>query len=568
MKIGTSPLILSPFEAERKPDVRAWTHSPPARSSCALCFMLLLLCFGVLPLRATDYFVRSTGDDESKGNLTNVAWRTIERVNRARLRPGDRVLFEAATTFPGNLHFSAEDAGTTNAPVVIGSFGEGRATILAGRQTGITVENAGGFTIENLIIRGAGRTNNAGYGILCDNTRTNGQRLSHLRIANVETHGFGIFGILIAGTQAGFEHVIITNCVMRDNLRGGMEVAGRLPWESPKYAHADVLVTHCQAFDNTGDPTYLKNHSGSGIVLYQVDGGIMEYCTAWNNGALCRSGGGGGVGLWTCASRRVVIQNCESFTNKTSGADGGGFDIDGGCVECVLQYNYSHDNDGPGLMVYTYPYASHTDRGNVVRFNISENDSRKGRRYAGLWVRTDGKEMTGVEIYNNTIVMGPWTDQAACVYARGVEARLRNNIFIATGSAVPLRVEQPQDRVRFENNLYWREGGPTQIVWGAKTYSSLQSWRDHSSQEMLDGKPTGFIVNPVLTPHPPDERPGERVELRALRAFRPLPGSPALAGGLDLRGKFGLDIGVRDFVGLPPREGRFPLGAIGSPALD
>ncbi len=75
-------------------------------------------------------------------------------------------------------------------------------------------------------------------------------------------------------------------------------------------------MDHCEAHDNTGDPDYLKNHSGSGIVLYQVDGGLMEHCRAWNNGALCRSTGGGGVGLWTCASRRVVIQHCESFANR------------------------------------------------------------------------------------------------------------------------------------------------------------------------------------------------------------------------------------------------------------
>ena len=164
--------------------------------------------------------------------------------------------------------------------MTIGSFGEGRATILAGEQTGITVENAGGVAIENLIVVGAGRTSNTGYGIRCDNTLTNAQRLGHLRISNVEARGFGIFGILVAGTHAGFEPVCITNSVMRENLRGGMEVAGRLPWDAPVYSHADVQVSHCQAFDNTGDPTYLKNHSGSGIVLYQVDGGVMEYCTA------------------------------------------------------------------------------------------------------------------------------------------------------------------------------------------------------------------------------------------------------------------------------------------------
>ncbi len=537
------------------------------RGKASLCRLTLMLWVSTrLPLPATDYFVCQNGDDGAKGTSTNAPWRTIDRVNHSRLQPGDRVLFEAGTSFAGNLFLSAEDAGTSNAPVILGSFGTGRATLLAGRSTGITVENAGGIVIENLIVIGAGRTNNTGYGILCDNLLTNGQRLGPLRLANVETRGFGIFGILVAGYHAGFEHVRITHCVMRDNLRGGMEVAGRLPWDSPVYAHADVQVSHCEAFDNTGDPAYLKNHSGSGMVLYQVDGGLMEYCTAWNNGALCRSSGGG-VGLWTCASRRVVIEHCESFANKTSGADGGGFDLDGGSVECVLQYNYSHDNDGPGLMVYTYPYASHADRGNVVRFNITENDSRRSRGYAGLWVRTEGHEMTGVEIYNNTVVIGPWTDQAARLYSRGVEARVRNNIFISSGPALPLRVEQPEDRVRFENNLYWREGGPTQIAWGTETYSSLRAWRDRTGQESLNGAPLGLFAPPDLTQPPPDARLGERRGFQAQHAFRPRPASPALAGGLDLHKNFGLDIGAGDFLGLP-LAGRFPLGAIGRPALD
>ena len=525
----------------------------------------LLLFSSAAPMAATDYFIRPSGDDAGKGDATNAAWRTIERVNRARFGPGDRLLFEGGASFAGNLLLSEKDAVTSNAPVTIGSFGKGRATILAGQQTGITIENAGGIAVESLIVVGSGRTNNSGYGIRCDNTLTNGQRLAYLRLANVEAQGFGMFGILVAGTHAGFEHVLITNCVMHDNLRGGMEVAGRLPWNSTVYAHADVVVSHCQAFDNSGDPTYLKNHSGSGMVLYEVDGGVVEYCTAWNNGALCRSSGGG-VGLWTCASRRVVIQYCESFGNKTSGADGGGFDIDGGCVDCVLQYNYSHDNDGPGLMVYSYPYASFTDHGSIVRFNISENDARKNRYYAGLWLRTDGREMTGVEIYNNTVVVGPWTDQAAHIYARGVEARLRNNIFISAGAALPLRVEEPEQRVRFENNLYWREAEATQIAWGAQTYSGLKEWRDRTGQECLGSEPTGLFANPALSHQPPDAPPSEHRGILAGRAFRPLPGSPALAGGLDLRKKFGLDIGLHDFLGTPLASA-LPLGAIGAPSL-
>ena len=334
-----------------------------------------------------------------------------------------------------------------------------------------------------------------------------------------------------------------------------MEVAGRLPWDSPDYAHRDVRVSDCQAFGNTGDPGYLKNHSGSGIVLYQVDGGRMERCVAWGNGALCASKGGG-VGLWTCASRHVNIECCESFANRTSGADGGGFDIDGGSVECVLQYNYSHDNDGPGLMAYTYPYASHSDRGNVIRFNISENDSRRSRTYAGIWVRADETPMTGLEVYNNTVVIGPWSDQAAWVSGRGVQATFRNNLFLASGAAWPLRVDQPGDGLRFENNLYWREGGKVRIGWGKAEFTNLERFRAATGQERAGTTSFGWFANPELSAHGPGTPSGRRLE--GLRAFRPRAHGRVARGGLDLLQRFGLEAGGRDFFGqrLPAASGR------------
>lgn len=520
----------------------------------------------VLPTQAAAYFVRPGGNDQASGDSTNQAWASVERVNRATLKPGDRVSFEGGQSFTGLLHITTQHAGTPSTPVVFGSFGTGRATLQAGSGTGVLLEDAGGVVIENLVVAGAGATNNNGFGINCENTRTNGPRLDFLKLDNLEIHGFGIHGILISGTEAGFDHVCITNCSMHDNLRGGMEVAGRLPGDATDYAHANVQVTHCRAFNNTGDPNYLRNHSGSGIVLYQIDTGVMEHCLAWNNGALCRSGGGG-VGLWVCASRRVTIQYCQSFANKTSHADGGGFDIDGGCEECVLQYNYSHDNDGPGLMVYSYNYAPHRDHGSIVRFNLSENDSRKGPRYAGLWVRTDGNDITGLEIYNNTVVVGTWTEAAACIYGRGVEARIRNNIFYSSGNAIPLRVLQPEPRTRFENNLYWREGGPSQIGWDTNLFASLQEWREKTRQESVNGHETGGSQAPQLTSHPAPPPAGEYIDLTSLKAYRPMPQSPVLAGGIDLKNQFGLDAGTRDLMGAPlPSSGPIPQGAICSPA--
>ncbi len=495
------------------------------------------------------FFVREDGNDGASGISRAGAWRTIERVNRAKLGPGDKVLFEAGRKFSGNLRLTAEDSGSAESPVVIGSTEGGRAALLAGLGTGISVASAENLRLENLEILGAGAATNGGYGVRCDNLGTNGQRLGNLTIDRVEVSGFGVHGILISGVQAGFEHVRVTGCVIHDNLRGGMEIAGRLPYDSPLYAHADVVVRDCETFHNPGDPNFARNHSGSGIVLYQVDGGSMVRCASWDNGFMGDNRAGGGVGLWVCASRRVVIQECESFANKTRGMDGGGFDIDGGCEECALQYNYSHDNDGPGLMVYTYPYASHRDHGNVVRFNISENDSRRSRTYAGLWVRADGRTMDGLEVYNNTVVTGGWSDQAAFVHGDGVQGGFRNNIFVARGGGQALRVTEPRPALRFEGNLYWRDGGSFSVEWGGERITTLESWRPGTSQELISGKTTGVFADPGLDARRAGREPFMRVGLGESLPFRPGLTSPVLKGGVELLVDCGIDPGSRDLAG-------------------
>ena len=105
--------------------------------------------------------------------------------------------------------------------------------------------------------------------------------------------------------------------------------------------------------NNPGDPTAPgENHSGSGILLESVDGGVVEYCETTGNGALNRSRHGGPVGIW-CTLDDIAIQYWESDHNQTSGQhDGGGFCLDGGVCNSVLQYNLSESNDGSGFGLY------------------------------------------------------------------------------------------------------------------------------------------------------------------------------------------------------------------------
>ena len=93
--------------------------------------------------------------------------------------------------------------------------------------------------------------------------------------------------------------------------------------------------------------------------MADTDGGTIERSIAYNNGFLCGSSGGGPVGLWTWDSNNITIQNNESYANRSGAAtaDGGGLDLDGGVTNSKVQYNYTHGNDGAGVLVGSYTWA-------------------------------------------------------------------------------------------------------------------------------------------------------------------------------------------------------------------
>ena len=91
-----------------------------------VCALVLWVPFSV---QAATYYVSPQGNDAWSGTSQSQPWRTIERVNQQNLNPGDQVLFQAKQTFSGSLYLAPEDTGTLASPVVIGSYGDGRALI-------------------------------------------------------------------------------------------------------------------------------------------------------------------------------------------------------------------------------------------------------------------------------------------------------------------------------------------------------------------------------------------------------------------------------------------------------
>lgn len=468
------------------------------------------LLAGKTSKQPTNYYINNSGNDVNDGKTPATAWKTIEKINQQELGPGDSVLFEGGQTYNGNLSLDENDLGTKNKPVYIGVRGTKKATINAGMGSAILVTNTQGLYFANFVLKGAGAAVNNGNGLGFINNMLGNVKLEYITVDSVEASGFRYNGILVEGkkNKSGFGHVSIRNCAVYDNGDAGLYVKGVFNMSSTAYAHNDITIQNVKAYNNAGLPES-KINTGSGIVISDTEKGLIENCIAYNNGSKCTSNQGGPVGIWAWDAKEIIIQYNESYNNKTGCPyDGGGFDLDGGCVNSILQYNYSHDNDGSGFFLAQFYYArKHT--GNIIRYNISENDGRKNG-YAGIDV---WGVVENALIYNNTVLINPAvTDTAKAILIRPNKEMgdgdqrfpknviIANNILLGSGPVNLVHALGEMTDLKLLNNNYFSTTNTAVFVWNKASYSSLEEWRTASLQEKQQEKFYGMAVNPQFVP--------------------------------------------------------------------
>ncbi|MEO7801883.1 MAG: T9SS type A sorting domain-containing protein [Ginsengibacter sp.] len=513
----------------------------------------LLIClivpFFSFTASALTYYISPLGKDANAGTSAGKPWLTIKKVNSVNFK-GDTILFQGGSTFNGSLSFNAADIGTPTKPIVVSSYGTGRATIYSDALGGISVLDAAGFKIKNLNIKGLGRTYGQSSGIIFYTYKDSFSLLKLIVIDSVEVYGYHNSGISVAGwnKKTGYRDVSITNCKSHDNGTAGIGIYA----ESP-YVHKNVYLAYNTVFNNFGNPENTTGNSGSGIVLGNVDTAVVEYCTSYENGALHKSVDGGPNGIWAYESNKVVLQFNEAHHNTTgTSKDGGGFDLDGGCINSIIQYNYSHDNYGAGLMVAQHRYASAT-KNNTIRYNISENDGRKNNYGAvHLWTAGSNGGIQGVEIYNNIIYLSAISGSTAKAFFKNSgyisSVNVRNNIFQVTGSFQLISMPSATG-VTFQGNNYWSSGSSFKILWGATTYTSLSAWRTATGQEKISGVASGFQVDPQYTDTTRGKTFNNPTLLTSIASYKIKSTSALYNTGLNLNAKFGTNIGLRDFWG-------------------
>jgi hypothetical protein len=520
------------------------------KSSSAKGIMIVFSCLWIISCNTPKiYYISNIGDDSNPGTSQAKAWQTIERVNQQDFAPGDRILFRGGDTFQGTVILAAEDAGTAASRLRLSSFGEGRAVLSGQEAEALKADSCRYLSIENIEFSGLGRkSGNTADGLLIRNS-------DNLFVDAIEVYGFQHSGLHVHQCNDAF----IKQVYAHDNGFAGIHVTGNTMSDPVNYDNHNLYIGYCVAENNPGDPTVLNNHSGNGILASSVKGGTIEYCVAFNNGWDMPWTGNGPVGIWIWDCTEFLIQHCIAHHNRThpEAADGGGFDFDGGVSNSIIQYCISHNNEGAGFGLYEFGAAKPWEN-NTVRYNISQDDGIINGGSLGIWKDDKQGVMRNCQIYNNTFYNSLEDGSCIWMYDNYPGYCFYNNVFVYNGALVAEK--QTLKEEVFLGNLYWNLSGDESFF----TYASLDKWATASGNEVLNDQMVGQYQDPML------EQAGSlnvtdpaMINPESLHGYIPLPESPLVDRGLNLKTLLNLDVGERDLLGTPvPSKNNYDIGAI------
>lgn len=453
-----------------------------------LLFLILTLISGchkaemqdVLTEKAVYYLDSQNGNDHNKGHTPQTAWKTLERLEKTTLKPGEKVLLKRGCVFRGTLTIAA--GGNSTSPIVVSAWPEDgtnlpRPVINAkSHLAAITLSNSSYVTISHIEMVSDGgdpvesRALKERYGILvgadgeyksCD------IRLQDLYIHDIfaskqvsaggqnptSNKGMGIF--FESGERATFDSLLIEKCRIENTGHTGIKI--RANTEDTTFYDRKVRI-----LGNS-----LKNIGGPGIqpgkcLHILVRGNMVDHSGATTDPRM--HGRGSGIWLWYCHD---VLIEYNRFLFAHGKMDSHGAHIDHHCRDVVIQYNMSIENGGGFVEILG---ANHNCS---YRYNISVNDGWrvKGKdgamqngeilfisNYTGKNVKKEGPY--DCYIYNNTIFVKKGQTSGFFLSPTTSGLLVANNIFylqgqtqttVRKGNDVPGTVPR---NVFFTHNLY------------------------------------------------------------------------------------------------------------------
>ncbi len=490
------------------------------------------------------YYISSKGNDSYSGLTKETAWKTLERINSETFHPGDAILFESGGIWNGQLR--PQGSGKQGNKITISHYGKGNKPVInigEGSGAGVTLVGQSWWEIRGIEIT-SGKPPQLGVrreGISVKAGR--GDSIAGITVRDCYIHDlWGQVGGPASSTMIEIsraaEDVLVENNTIKRCDKVGIQITGR----------KNIVVRR----------NYLENLGGDAIIVHGAYRGTIEYNVAEET---CLRTGDPHLNtgkeshyewwphtaaIWMSHAKETVMQFNEVYHTgrQTGNGDGQAYDFDFGCENCILQYNYSRNNAGFLLIM-------DNTRGNVARYNISENDIKfRPTQLVTMFCDTAEQNL----VHNNVFYVDHGTSDITYYYGdeygpnkdkgkkdkEKLGARFRNNIFYAIGqgrfrtvyalgdslnSAEFRKLEDfhrlppPKAGTRFYNNLYF---GP---------------WMNG-----LPDDPKKILADPILV------SPGSgRYGLSSLGGYKLEPGSPCFNRAVFVEGEKIL----RDFYGNP-----------------
>ncbi len=488
--------------------------------------LLRAVLLGMLVPRAFSaiHYVDSVGGrDDYDGLSPATAWQTIDRANAVTCGPGDQILLKRGCEWHGT-GFKARGDGSAERPIVLADYGDvnlPRPLIdgVGAHEAAVLLQNVKHWVVRNLELTQHGQTpqnldsNNEkgkdadqysdeymravvhvlGLGAAGDANCGDGCTVRNVRLENLLVRDGSWNGIYASGgyyqlRSARFgavDQLVIAGVESRNHHKAGIEITCTY-YQTRVYAASNIWVLNSHLHDNGGD----------GVMVGPVQNGVLQGNECDHNGRIRNAR----VGCWTWDSENTIIQFNESHHNMTplmdgKARDGSGFDLDLGTENGMIQYNWSHDNEGEGFLLLSWPVGYGYSRGeshNIqMRYNVSERDGKK----LGGGISVFGGVAPAV-IYNNVIYYEParlagtpmFNGEGGAlttsIFGKSGKPDLRvyNNIFIVNGRTNRAAVSNHlwtdgAGIFTFDNNIWWSVEGGVRFQWANTAIASWSAWQ-------------------------------------------------------------------------------------------
>ncbi|NQU88139.1 MAG: hypothetical protein HQ541_20525 [Mariniphaga sp.] len=481
------------------------------KSHIFLIFFVVIFCN---TLFATNYYIDNTvGNDSNTGTSTTAPWLSFANINNTVFQPGDSILFRAGQSWSGIL--KPKGSGAKGLPITISKYGKGSRPAINGDQSSNCTVHPGLkktcaillYNQEYWVIRDLEITNysskeelgktinewendnvtlfaNVHHPPQIEEESTNSQKnsilveannmgeVNSLHFINLEIHGtngLNTFptktggkangGIYICVHNLGediptyYDDILIENCHIHDVDRTGIafdsDYNDRTLTTNINWTPWTNVIVRNNFFERTG---------GTGCIFRMAKNGLVEKNTFDH----C-SIKGSGMGIFNFNTDNAIIQynECRYTKYNVGDIDFGGLDSDFQTKNTIIQYNYSHNNDG-GFLITGGPGDKHFNDSTIVRYNVFLNNGRvnydpKQNRIDNV-LRISGGA-TNTFIHNNIFYIGEEISKRAIFYHKlwgkrySDQVTYFNNVIINKGSGNYVELTKSTNNV-FTNNAY------------------------------------------------------------------------------------------------------------------